>query len=568
MHVINRTFLKLALLPLNLYRRMGVDPVQLQAILTTKLTLDDRRPQPIAQATARQKKQVSMATLGTMAMSALMGVFFVAFFFIGSDKVTQLTFYFTFFFVLLSLTLITDFTSVLIDVRDNFILLPKPVSDKTIVVARLLHIFIHLCKIVLPMGLPGVVYFGYTTGVYGAVLLLLLIILLTAFAIFFINAVYIAILKFTTPQRFQSIITYVQILFAVVVYGSYQVLPRLLSNYTGGDFSLTTIKGIQFFPLYWMAATWQAAYTFHASLTGVAMAAAGILFPLAGIAVVVKFLAPSFNRKLALLSGTETGPKKNVAIRQVKRNTLAQFYSRLFTSGSAEKAGFLFTWKMTARSRDFKLKVYPSIGYMIVLVVVLLLKEKNRDWQQLRENPAALKGLLLSGIYFSVFLLAMAMNQVMYSDKYKASWLFYTSPIDKPGQIVTGAAKSVLVKFYLPVAVVLCTLAIVLAGPTVIPNLVLGLCNVVVIVALILAAGKHAFPFSMSQSTNAKAGSFLKSMFILLVAGMIGFVHYLVYAVMPVVVIMAVLSLLAAWLLFDSVRQMSWRKILSTYVEE
>jgi hypothetical protein len=128
--------------------------------------------------------------------------------------------------VLLSLTLITDFTSVLIDVRDNFILLPKPVNDKTIVVARLLHIFIHLCKIVLPMGLPGFGYMVYTQGLYGGLLFLVLILLLTAFAIFFINAVYIAILKFTTPQRFQSIITYVQIAFAIAVYGSYQLFPR------------------------------------------------------------------------------------------------------------------------------------------------------------------------------------------------------------------------------------------------------------------------------------------------------------------------------------------------------
>ena len=166
MHIINQSFLKLALLPAGLYARMGVDTAQLKTILTTKLILDDRRPRPIAQTrSSGEKKPVSMATLGTMLMSAVMGAFFLFCFFIGEDRVTQLTFYFTFFFVLLSLTLITDFTSVLIDVRDNFILLPKPVNDKTLVVARLLHIFIHLCKIVLPMGLPGVIYLGWAANV-------------------------------------------------------------------------------------------------------------------------------------------------------------------------------------------------------------------------------------------------------------------------------------------------------------------------------------------------------------------------------------------------------------------
>ena len=560
MHVINRFFLKLALQPIRLYQRLGVDPVHLKVILTTKLLLDDRRPQPIAQVSGRQKKQVSMATLSTMFLSAVMGTFFLFCFFLGSVKVTQLTFYFTFFFVLLSLTLITDFTSVLIDVRDNFILFPKPVSDKTIVMARLLHIFIHLCKIVLPMGLPGILYLGYTVGIYGAFLLFCLILLLTAFAIFCINAVYIAILKFTTPQRFQSIITYVQIVFAIVVYGSYQFFPRLISTYTDEAFSLSQISGMAFYPLYWMANSWNLLYTLSGSGTAMLTGIAGILFPLTGIVVVIKYLAPSFNRKLALLSGTESGLQKPTAFRQAKPASLSHFLSRVFTSGSVEKAGFLFTWKMTARSRDFKLKVYPSIGYMIVIGIVFFLKDKNINLSQLRTQPAAAKGLLLSTLYFSNFLLIMAIGQVVYSDKYKASWIFYTSPVEYPGHILSGAAKAVLLKFFAPVAVIISIAALLLAGPAVLPNLLLGISNGLLIIALIMVADKHAFPFSMPQSTNTKAGNFLKAMFILLLAGAIAFGHLLVYSILPVVIIVTMLSMLANWLLFSSLRQTSWKK--------
>jgi uncharacterized protein (DUF3820 family) len=215
MNIINKGFLKLALLPSSFYRGIGVDTVKLKAIVTTKLIMDDRRPNSLQQSRKRKKeKQVSLATIGTMIMSALMGLLYLLVFSVGTDIVTQLTFYFTLFFFMLSLTLISDFTSVLIDVRDNYIILPKPVNDRTFVVARLLHIFIHLCKIVLPMSIAGLVYVAVHYRFYGAILFLILILFITALSIFFINALYILILKFTTPQRFQSIISYVQIFFA------------------------------------------------------------------------------------------------------------------------------------------------------------------------------------------------------------------------------------------------------------------------------------------------------------------------------------------------------------------
>ena len=129
---INNFFLFLLLLPKSIYEKMGVNTHHLKAILTTKLMMDERRPPSIQQ---RQKKKnakpIKWATLGTMIMSALLGLFFIISFFISNDTVTQFFLFFTFFIFLLASTLITDFTNVLIDIRDNAIILPKPINDKT-----------------------------------------------------------------------------------------------------------------------------------------------------------------------------------------------------------------------------------------------------------------------------------------------------------------------------------------------------------------------------------------------------------------------------------------------------
>jgi hypothetical protein len=447
MNIINKAFLKLALLPSSFYRSIGVDVVKLNSIVTTKLIMDDRRPNSLQQTRRNKEKQVSLATLGTMLMSALVGFVYLLAFSIGDDVITHLTFYFTLFFFMLSLTLISDFTSVLIDVRDNYIILPKPVNDRTFVVARLLHIFIHLCKIVLPMSLAGICYMAVEYGFYAALLFLFLVLLTAASSIFFINALYIVILKFTTPQRFQSIISYVQIFFAVLMYGSYQLFPRMIRNMDLDDFFISSQTGIIVYPLYWMANSWQVLFELNGSAEQIILAIAGLAFPFVCILVVIRYLAPSFNRKLALLNSSTATPQATQVKKRTEGRSYAGHLGKLFTKSSAEKAGFLFTWRMTSRSRDFKVKVYPSIGYMLVYVVVLFFNSRSISLADLAAESVMAKFMVLGAIYFTSFLLMMAIGQIIYSEKFKAAWIYYTSPVEKPGEIISGAAKAAILKF-------------------------------------------------------------------------------------------------------------------------
>jgi hypothetical protein len=162
----------------------------------------------------------------------------------------------------------------------------------------------------------------------------------------------------------------------------------------------------------------------------------------------------------------------------------------------------------------------------------------------------------------------MATTQLVYSDKYKASWIFHTSPVAKPGHIISGALKAVLIAFYLPIAVLISAVLIFFGGLSVIPNLLFALSNVVLIAAVMMYSGKHYFPFSATQSTNVKTGSFLTSFFVMLMAGILAGLHFLIYSVMPAVILCMVLSFVALWFLFGSLKELSWEKVLSTYHEE
>ncbi|MCW3073775.1 MAG: hypothetical protein JWP69_844 [Flaviaesturariibacter sp.] len=571
MNFINKAFLRLALLPSPLYKNMGVSLPQLRAILTTKLTMDDRRVNAFAQVQNRKKaKPMTKATLLTMLLSAFMGLFFLLSFSIGKDIQTQLTFYFSMFFFMLSATLISDFTSVLIDVRDTFIILPKPVSDRTFVLARLLHIFIHICKLVLPMSLPGLIFMGVEYSIGGALLLLLLVLLVTLFSIFFINAVYILILKITTPERFKSIIAYFQIGFAVVMYASYQVFPRLIGSFNLENFSFTTRPGIIFYPFYWFASCWNLLHTLNPTTQSVIASLLAIIVPIASIYIVVRYLAPSFNNRLAMINGGSEAPKavtaqNNKAVHS--KRTYSHWLSAFCTRTPAERMGFRFTWKLMSRNRDFKLKVYPSIGYLLVYGFIMIFRSDFRI-SGFRDNSDAEKGMVLSMVYFTVLILTTAISQVPFSDKYKAAWFYYTSPLVRPGDVVLGGMKAALLKFYIPIVAIVAVAATALLGIAVLPNIILGFCNQLLIASFLVYINNKLFPFSMPLNNNAKAGSFLRVIIILVFSGLVGVGHYLVYDILPVIIIFALLSGIATWMLMSSIRATNWVAIKSSYTEE
>ena len=565
MHLINRSFLKLALLPTGVYQRMGVDTAHLKAILTTKLTMDDRRPNTLQQTRQRKSdKPVKAATLGTILVSAVIGLVYLFAFAIGKNDTTHFTFYFTFFFFMLAASLISDFTAVLIDVRDNYIILPKPVSDKTVVTARILHIFIHICKLVVPMALPGLVYVLINYSIAGGLYFILLVLLLTLFVIFFINALYMLILRLTTPAKFQSVISYIQIFFAIALYASYQILPRLADRLGILDFDATTQPGLFVLPMYWFASAWNTLYTLRAGGLEVLFLSLCFVVPLLSLFIVIKYLAPSFNNKLALLNSVSTDVPKPAAVKTKRTNSLyLTTMSRLFTKPGAERMGFLFTSKMTARSREFKVKVYPAIGYLLVIVVMMFLGKRRVNIQNFNKDNGRI--LIISALYITSLLLITAITQMTQSEKFKAGWFYFTAPLQKPGAVISGALKAALCKFYVPVIVLLTLGSLIFIGPSVLPNIMLGLFNQLLITMLIVYGNKKVFPFSLPQNNNAKAGAFLKNFFLAAISGAIGISHYLVYNIMPVVIIFACLSALATWLLLSSIKETGWEKIQSAY---
>jgi len=562
MNFIDRFFLWLFMLPKNLYVKAGINVDQLNAILTAKLTMDNRRPNSFGGNRRRtEKKEINKATITTMLGSLFVGLFLLFSFGAGVDMITKLSLFTTMFIFMLCVTLITDFTSVLIDVRDNLIILPKPISDKTFLIARLLHITIRICIVVIPLSLPALILIIVVEGSAIIIPFVLMIILMTLLSIFFINAIYILILKISTPAKFQAVIGSIQIGFMVLLMAGYQLMPRLIQSSTLSETSLSIVPFIRFYPAYWFAEACLTLAGKGFSSESMISVVLSVMVPLLSIWTVVRYFAPSFSRKLSMISAGSAEQSVSVKTQKDQNNSTSvlEKLAKWLTRTGAEYAGFIFTGRMISRSRDFKMKVYPSLGYLIVLGGILIFKN-DMPSEMFSPEKRVMPSMLMI-IYISSMFLTTALLQLQYSDKYKASWIFFITPVNTPGQVISGAVKCVLLFYFLPIVLLIFAMGIILQGPAALPNLLLGSVNVLAIATLISYIMVRKLPFSTQQEGTSGGSTFFRTMLLLIIPALFGLVHWLISGFYWVVLLLLLLSAIVPWLVFDEIKKLKWEKL-------
>ncbi len=562
MNILDKFLLMLILLPSGFYETMGVDTKQLKAILVAKLTIGNRTPSGFRGfKSAKAAKPSKFQSVGKAIAAIFMGFLFVFALFIGVDYVTKLTFYFSFYIFFLASMLVADFTTVLFDVRDNAIILPKPVNDRTFVMARLLHIILFVAKVVIPLTLISNIWIAYVTGFWGLLVFIALIVLATLFTIFLINAVYILVLKITTPQRFKNIISYFQIVFAITIYGAYQLIPRLVDTSFVTQLSLTDSYWAMLAPPYWFAGAWEYLHLLNGNIKFLFCLLLALAVPFISIYVVIKFFAPSFNQKLAMVGNTaeDVPVLKTHKSAKANKKTYSEWISRLLVKPGAERMAFLHTWKMTARSRDFKMAIYPSLGYLLVYAVLIFMRKGSSANESFFPDPNSFIYIFI--VYICNFVLITVLSQLKVSDQYKAAWIYYAAPVEKPGSIILGAVKSILAKFYLPVAFVLTGSAYLFLGTSALPNFILGICNQLLIILIITYISFHSLPFSVPAAQKGKGSNFIKSLFSMLIPITIALLHYAIRTYWPIVLLLTLLSGIAIWMMLDSIKNKEWSSI-------
>lgn len=535
--------------------KQGVDFEKLKIIAETKILMDRRRI--YMNWKQRQQKENTNPLLITLIIYTVFGIFIGTLVFTISSLALAMVFIHAYLLFMMAMTMITDFSSVLLDTTDNQIILPKPVNSKTLFVARLVHILVYLLQFSIALAIAPIIFifinYGFVVGIASICTALLTVI----FSVFLTYLLYGIILRFGDEQKIKDIVGYFQIFMTIFFAIGFQVIPRMVNlNNLTGSFHLHWYS--YFLPPVWMALTLESIHQSNFDTLHLLMIACAILLPLFTFWIMIKYLAPSFANKLNALNTDAVSKKNIVSERKIKRS-ISEKLSAFVCNTKTEKSGFEMVWKVTGRDKGFKMQFFPSLAYILVFIFIFVFKsgkEANTLWQNL---PAT--KMFLFFVYIPMFTIGSSIIFITFNEHYLASWIYQSTPVAKPGKIMSGGFKALLTKFFLPVFLILFLFAFYVWGVSIVDDFILGFFNNIFMFLLIANLSDHYLPFSRQQNSKQQSGRFVQVILQMIIIGALVGLHYLVLRSNWLIYCFIPVAALGCYLLFKRIQNLRWLQI-------
>ena len=478
-----------------LYKKAGVDYDVFRLILNTKLTMDGRRKATVFN-DSRKNKEDSNQFYKALIMYALFGVFIGLMLIIDVNKMYLMTIYFSAIMFMVLTIFISDFSYVILDVRDKNILFTKGVDNKTLNAAKITHVVIYMIYLTLALvGFSFIISFKYG-GLY-SLIFLLEIILLDIFMIIITALVYLFVLKFFDGEKLKDMINYVQIGLSIAMVVLYQIVPRLFGVIDVSNIIYKEKIWHLLIPSMWFSAPLSIISGEGITLVKIIMCVLAIAIPIISIIIYIK-LIPSFENNLQKLNNNEDKIKE--------KNKLLIKINNLFCKDNSERAFFNFSLGIMNSEREFKLKIYPNLALGIVFPLIFILPAMERN-----SIGGIFGNIRGSRFYLSIYAFAIVIPNILvmlrYSEKYLGAWIYEVAPIMKISSIFKGVIKAALYKLMLGPYIILSTIFIIIFGPRVIIHLIIAFLSFILLMIINFGVLKKVFPFSQKfEATNSGEG--------------------------------------------------------------
>ncbi len=547
---------------LNLFRpiftRLGVNFKQLRAIVEVKLKMDNRRSR--FNQMSGKKKESNSSFYWTLLIYTLLSSIFGFFVYFSASVTAVYSLAFAYIMFMLAMTLITDFSAVILDSNDNAVLLPRPIDDRTLLIARITHILMYLLSMMFALSLPVLVATIAKYGVFVGIIFLIISLLSLILIVFLTNIFYLVLMKFTSEEKLRNVINSFQIILTFIFMGGYRVVGRLVDvNALQSNLELNTSWWHYLVPPIWMGNCMNVAINHHFETPKFVFIFLTLTMPFVVVYLVNNVFSGIFNQKIA---GMDVAKRKEKLPNQAKIGGFVEKMAQIFTGTPMERGAFEFVWKITSRDRKFKLRVYPSMAYLLIYPIFMFGSGKNEgDFSQQLEQFRDSQWTAIIMIYFSFVLLMTIRQQISQSEEFKASWVFNLAPIKHPGEILSGAFRSVLVKFMLPIILFLALFLSVIWGVEMLDDLAFGALTLININLLNSIGMSNKLPFSTEVNNKGGGGNFARTMLFMFATGVIGFVHYFLMKVPFVIPVFAIIQLFLALYLLKKFREVSWEKV-------
>ncbi len=540
-----------------IYQWQGVDYGQLRAIVGIKLEMDNRRP-PTYQT---HRKEDSNATFMWMVfMYFILGGMLAFLLVFVPSLVFIYSIYHSFLMVMITMTLVSDFSSVLLDTSDNTIVLPRPISNKTFYAARATHILLYIGLISLALAIGPIITTFFIHGISAGLATVVTSFLTVFLSVALTNGFYLLLMRFTTEERLKNVINYFQIGMAILMMGGNQILPRLFTKPMVEGVSSEIPWWSLLIPPMWMANTIQLFKDFQFDGIALTTAALALLFPFIAWWAINRYLTPYFTQKLADLGtasarGTE-GQKK------ISSKTKGNAWASSIARTGLEKAAFNLSSFGFSRDRKLKLRIYPALGYLIVLIFVFIFRGKPEEttWVEYLTNLASSETHLIA-IYACIYLVVVATYEIHFTDDYKASWIFQSAPLKKPGYLLIGTMKSIFIRFFVPMYAATSLLVLFIWKANALVDLIFGFCTSLLLMLIIGVIAEKHLPLSLQPSVRNQGGSMARAIITFLILAVVGGGHYLLAKFDFILWIACPVFIIVSWMILKLFEKLKWEDI-------
>jgi ABC-2 type transport system permease protein len=537
---------------------MGVNFDQLVAIVEVKLKMDNRRTR-FNQMNQKQKES-NASFYWTLLVYALLSSIFGFFVYVSASVTAVYSMAFAYVMFMLSMTLITDFSSVILDSNDNAVLLPRPIDDRTLLIARITHILMYLLSMMFALSLPVLIVTIVKHGVFIGLIFLTNSLLSLILVVFLTNIFYLVLMKFTSEEKLRNVINSFQIILTFMFMGGYRIVGRLVDfDVFTSNLELNASWWHYLVPPIWMGNSMNVAINHQFDGSKFIFVFLTLTVPFMVFFLVNNIFSEGFSQAIA---GMDIAKREEKTPNQVKSSDFVGHLAQFFTGTAIERGTFEFVWKLTTRDRKFKLRVYPSLAYFLIYPIFMISSGRNEgSFSQQIENIRESSWILVMIIYLCFSILLIIRSQISQSEEFKAAWIFNIAPITQPGEVLSGAFRSVMVKFMLPIILILCIILPIVWGFAIFDDVLFGALTVINISLLNAIGSTHnKLPFSTEVKNNA-GNNFLRTMLFMMVTGLMGLMHFFLMKVSYVIPIFALFQLILALYLLKKYREVGWKKV-------
>ncbi|WP_366292503.1 hypothetical protein [Paenibacillus sp. AN1007] len=419
--------------------KTGADYDVLRLILRVKFQMDQRRVPTIMAGRQKSKEnKEGNQYVRSLWLYALMGAIMVPFVVWNTGQfMLQMGILFGVLMFMIMTSMISDFSSVLLDIRDRNIILTKPVDARTVGMARAIHAGVYLVLLTGSVTAAPLIAGLVKHGIGFFLLFLVQIILISTLIMVTTSLIYLFMMRFLDGEKLKDMINMVQILLSVGIAIGYQFVIR---SFDLIDFSavFTPAWWQLLLPPLWYAAAYDWFFSGGGGVWIYTLTALAVVVPVIGLMIYVK-LMPSFELYLEKMAHSGQTSER----RRGKWDRLA---AKLFSRSKEEQACFRLASSMMRNEREFKLKVYPSLGLSLVMPYIFWYTAlQSSTWSEFRQSS------FVYTLYIMLVLLISIVIMLKYSGQYKASWIFRAAPMVNENVLYRGALKAFLSNIIIPV---------------------------------------------------------------------------------------------------------------------